>query len=71
MGLVMLGREKHIGEPLMPEPSTFEVEKTIEKLKRCKTPGTDKIPAELIKAGGRKIRSEIHKLINLIWNKEE
>jgi sorting nexin-29 len=30
-----------------------------------------KIPAELIKAGGRTIRSEIHKLINSIWNKEE
>jgi hypothetical protein len=29
------------------------------------------IPAELIKAGGRTIRSEIHKLINSIWNKEE
>jgi len=25
----------------------------------------------LIKAGGRTIRSEIHKLINSIWNKEE
>jgi hypothetical protein len=28
-------------------------------------------PAELIKAGGRIIRSEIHKLIISIWNKEE
>jgi len=45
MGLVMLGRQKHIGEPLVPEPSTFEVERTIEKLKRCKTLGTDQIPA--------------------------
>jgi hypothetical protein len=25
----------------------------------------------LIKAGGRTIRSDIHKLINSIWNKEE
>jgi hypothetical protein len=25
----------------------------------------------MIKAGGTKIRSEIHKLINSIWNKEE
>jgi hypothetical protein len=31
----------------------------------------DQIPAELIKAGGRTIRFEIHKLINSIWNKEE
>jgi len=31
----------------------------------------DQIPAELIKAEGRTISSEIHKLINSIWNKEE
>ena len=42
-----------------------------EKLKRHKSPGTDQIPAELIKATGRTIRSEIHTLINSIWNKEE
>ena len=28
-------------------------------------------PAELIKVGGRTICSDIHKLINSIWNKEE
>jgi len=39
----------------------------IEKLKIHKSPGVDQIPAELIKA----IRSEIHKLINSVWNKEE
>ena len=31
----------------------------------------DQIPAEQIKARGRIIRSEIHKLINSVWNKEE
>ena len=36
-----------------------------------KSPGTDQIPAELIKPGCRTIRSGIHKLINSIWNKEE
>jgi hypothetical protein len=40
-------------------------------LKRHKSPGIDQIPAEVIKAGGRKIRSEIRELINYIWNKEE
>jgi hypothetical protein len=40
-------------------------------LKRYKSPGTDQIPAELIQAGGNTLRSEIHKLINCIWNKEE
>jgi hypothetical protein len=29
------------------------------------------IPAELIKAGGRTIHSEIHEVINSIWNKKE
>jgi hypothetical protein len=53
------------------EPSFSEDEKAIEKLKRYKSPGINQIPAELIKAGGSKICSEIHKLINSIWNKEE
>jgi hypothetical protein len=30
-----------------------------EKLKRHKSPGINQIPAEMIKAGGRRIRSEI------------
>jgi hypothetical protein len=44
---------------------------SIEKLKRHKSPGIDQIPAEIIKAGGRIIRSEIHKYINSIWNEDE
>jgi hypothetical protein len=39
----------------VPEPSAFEVEMAIEKLKRYKSPGIDQIPAELIKAEGSKI----------------
>jgi hypothetical protein len=61
----------HTAEPLVPEPSVCEVELAIEKLKRHKSPGTDQIPAELIKAGGRTIRCAIHKLIISIWNQEE
>jgi hypothetical protein len=45
--------ELHTAEPLVPEPSAFEVELAIEKLKRDVSPGIDQIPAELIKAGGR------------------
>jgi len=55
----------------VPEPSAFEVEVTIGKLKNHKSPGIDQIPAELIKAGGRTICYEIHKLIISIWNREE
>jgi len=63
--------EIHTAVPLVPEPSDFEVELAIEKLKSHKSPGIDQIPAELIKAGGRTICGEIHKLIISIWDKEE
>ena len=63
--------EIHTAEPLVPEPSACEIEVAIEKLKSHKSPGTTQIPAELIKAGGKTIRGEIHKLIISIWNKEE
>jgi len=63
--------EIHTAEPLVPEPSASEVESAIENLKSHKSPGTDQIPAELIKAGGKTICCEIQKLIISIWNKEE
>jgi hypothetical protein len=66
-------REEDIqtAETLVPEPSLVEVETAIGKLKSYKSPGTDQIPAELIKAGGETLNSEIHKLIRYIWNEEE
>jgi len=39
--------EIHTAEQPVPEPSAFEVELAIEKLKRHKSPGIDQIPAEL------------------------
>jgi hypothetical protein len=36
-----------------------------------RSPGIDQIVAELIRAGGNTLCSEIHKLINSILNKEE
>jgi hypothetical protein len=44
------------------------VEIAIGKLKSYKSPGADQIPAELIKAGGETLCSEIRKLICSIWN---
>ena len=41
-------REIHTTEPLVPEPSVFEFELAIEKLKSHKSPGIDQIPAEMI-----------------------
>jgi hypothetical protein len=60
----------HMAQPLIPKPSLVEVETAIGKSKSYKSPGTDKIMAELIKAGGETY-SEIHRLICSIWNKED
>ena len=69
--IIRIGQaETHTAEPLVPEPSVFEVELAIEKLKNHKSPGIDQIPAELIKAGGSTIRREIYKLIISILNNE-
>jgi hypothetical protein len=43
----------------------------VEKLKRYKSPGSEKIRAVLIQVVGRAVCSEYHKLINSIWNREE
>ena len=61
--------ETHTVEALVPEPSAFEVDLAVEKLKSHKSPGIDQIPAELIKEGGRTIRYQIHKLTVSIWNR--
>jgi hypothetical protein len=53
---------------LVPQPSSFEVKFAVGKLKSL---DTDEIPARLIQAGGNTLCSEIHKLINSIWNGEE
>ena len=63
--------EIHTTETLVPEPSDFGVEMAIEMLKRHKSTGNGQFPADLIKAGSTTIRSQIHKLIRSIWNKEE
>jgi len=71
VGLVLLGGQKYTAEPLVSEPRTFEFDVVTEKLKRHISQGIGQIPAKLIKAGRRTIRSEVHKLIYSIWNKEE
>jgi hypothetical protein len=60
--------EIHTAEPLVPEPSAFEVELAIEKLKSHNSLGNNQIPAEMIK---RTIFYEIHKVIISIWSMEE
>jgi len=68
MVLLMLGRQKCIQVSHL---YLSLVVSRLEKLKRYKPPGTDQIPVEQIQAGDNVLRSEIHKLINSIWNKEQ
>jgi len=63
--------EIHTAEPQVPKLSAYEFEMAIEGLNRHKSPGIDQIPTEVITAGSRTIRSEIHKLISSIGNTEE
>jgi hypothetical protein len=58
--------EIHTAEPLVPDPSPFELEIANAKLKSYKLPGRDQILAELIQAGGEILRSKIHKLIKSV-----
>jgi hypothetical protein len=51
--------EIHTTEPLVPDPSPFEVKIAIAKLKRFKSPGSDQIPAELIQAGSEILCAKI------------
>jgi hypothetical protein len=64
-------REIHIAEPLVTEPRPFEIEIANENLKRYKSWGTDQISSEMIQARDNILHSEIHKLINSIWNREQ
>jgi hypothetical protein len=59
--------EPHTAEPLLPDPSAFEVDIAIENYKDT----NNQIPTEFMKAEGRTMRFDIHKLIYSIWNKEE
>jgi hypothetical protein len=60
--------EVHTAEPLVPGPSRLEVEIAIAKLKSINLQAVIKF---LIQAGGETLLSEIHKLINSVWDKEE
>jgi hypothetical protein len=58
-------------EQFLPGPSASDFNVVIGKLKRYKSPGSNHIPAQLIQTRGKTLLAGIHKLIKLIWNKEE
>jgi hypothetical protein len=57
--------------PITPKPSHSEVQTVSEKLKRCKSPGTDHIQTEVFEAEGDTLLSVVHELTNPTWNKEK
>jgi hypothetical protein len=48
---------------MVPEPNVSELEIYVGNFKSYKSPGIDKIPTEMIRSAGSKVRSEIHKPI--------
>jgi hypothetical protein len=55
----------------VPDPSPFEVEIAITKLKTFELPGIHQVSPDLIQAGGEMLLSEIHKFTHSVWNKEK
>jgi hypothetical protein len=55
----------------VPYHSPSEVAFGIAELESYKSAGSDPIMLGMIQAGGEAIQSDIHKLINSIWIKEE
>eukprot|EP00106_Octopus_bimaculoides_P007002 XP_014774444.1 PREDICTED: RNA-directed DNA polymerase from mobile element jockey-like [Octopus bimaculoides] len=55
---------QHVNDTL----SIEEVKQALCKLRSGKALGLDRIPVEILKAGGNHISSEIHSLITRVWN---
>jgi len=63
--MVLRHIEIHTQEPLLFEPSVFEVEMAIENLKRHKSPGIEQIPPKLIQTGVEQFILRAIKLFSL------
>jgi len=61
----------YTAEPEIPNPNLEEIQYAIQTLKSNKSPGDDKIFAELLKLGGQNLKKNLHNLIQQIWTKEK
>jgi hypothetical protein len=60
--------EVHTTELIVLDRSCLETEIAVVKLKKYKSPSSEQICTELIRAGGLSV---IHKLVNSIWSEKE
>jgi len=67
---MLLDTETKTAQTLVSELSALSLIYLL-KIKRHKPSRIDQIPAQLIKAAGRTIRYETHKLIISVWNKKK
>jgi len=54
-------------EPILNEVTQEETDKPIASLKNLKAPGSDSIPSELIKYGGKQLHYAMFKICLKIW----
>ena len=59
-----------VNEMLDAIPTFEEIQKAIRQLTSGKAPGSDSIPAEVYKEGGRALTEKLHQLLQLIWQHE-
>jgi sorting nexin-29 len=66
----IVGKTFQRAEPMLNEVTQEETDKTIVSLKNWKAPGSDSIPSELIKYGGKQLHYAIFKISQKIWRDE-
>ncbi|KAL4089543.1 hypothetical protein QTP88_024563 [Uroleucon formosanum] len=60
----------HGAEPMVSEVTREEVNEAIKDLKNWKSPGSDEIPAVLIKYGGKEMQNLLFRICQKIWKDE-
>ena len=69
-GSIDVEQEDESNENLEP-PKVEEVRIAMKKLKNNKAPGTDNIPAEMLKQGGNQLEQFLLKIVTSVWEEEK